>query len=360
MILIDGYYGNKNTGDDLFVLTLYSFLKNNVKFLTSETIEGVPKYCFLPKNKFIGFQKLLFVYLLIIHRKFISGGGSVFEEKQKWSSFRGLALIINKIIPIKMYSIGVSISPNSNQFNYVLDEIKSYRKIYVRDIKSYNLSAKMNLKNIEHGVDLAYFKKLDVKVSNKNILTIIHCPYESVRKLDLKNEKRRDENLLKYIQILLSKEKFDEVQLLEFNGHRLDGDFCKVDYINKKLSKKNFNISVVRYNRDTLQMIQAISRSKHVISTRLHGAILSHIIGVPFSLVEYHIKCTDWLNTICYPEIYRIGDSDISSEKFYKIYLDIQTHGFEKQFKKKLIKILKDGERIKKEFSSVINNSSSI
>ena len=46
MILIDGYYGNKNTGDDLFVLTLFSFLGKNVKFLTSEKIEGVPSECF--------------------------------------------------------------------------------------------------------------------------------------------------------------------------------------------------------------------------------------------------------------------------------------------------------------------------
>lgn len=360
MILIDGYYGNKNTGDDLFVLTLFSILGKNIKFLTSEKIEGVPSEFFLLKNRFIGYQKILFVFLLLRHRKFLTGGGSVFEEKQKWSSFRGLALIINKVIPIKMYSIGVSLSANRDQLDNVLKEIKAYRKIYVRDLSSHDFSVKMSLSNVYHGVDLAYFNKLNNLTIDNNILTIIHCPYESVRKLDLNNERRRDENLVNYLINLIKNENFKEIQLLEFNGHRTDGDFEKVEYIKEALSFMNLNINIIRYSADPNEMIKVISRSKFVISTRLHGAILSHIINIPFSLVEYHVKCTDWLDTIYYPENYRIGDADISAEKFNMIYSEIQTFGFEENFKKQRNKILKNGEKIKKEFTSIINNSSSI
>lgn len=360
MILIDGYYGNKNTGDDLFVLTLFSFLGKNVKFLTSEKIEGVPSECFFFKNKFKGYQKILFVFLLLRHRKFLTGGGSVFEEKQKWSSFRGLALIINKVIPIKMYSIGVSLSSNRDQLDNVLEEIKAYKKIYVRDLSSHDFSVNMSLINVYQGVDLAYFNKFNNLITDNNILTIIHCPYESVRKLDLNNERRRDENLVNYLINLIKNENFKEIQLLEFNGHRTDGDLKKVEYIKKALSFMNLKVKIIRYSTDPNEMIKAISRSKFVISTRLHGAIIAHIVGIPFTLLEYHIKCSSWLDTIGYPKDLRIGDAEIPSIKFNEVYMKIIKNIGKEEHNKKLKILLDDGKRIKKEFSSIINYNTGI
>ena len=43
-----------------------------------------------------------------------------------------------------------------------------------------------------------------------------------------------------------------------------------------------------------------------VLSVRLHGAITAYLCGVPFSLVEYHRKCTDLIEDIGQPEALRI------------------------------------------------------
>lgn len=355
MILIDGYYGNKNTGDDLFVTVLFSFLGKNVKFLTSEKIEGIPSECFFSKNKFRGYQKILFIILLLRHRKFLTGGGSVFEEKQKWFSFRGLALIINRIVPIKMYSVGVSLSPNNNELVKVVNEVKEFQIIYVRDLSSYNYSVNLALKNIQKGVDLAYFTKLNYSKSNNDVLTVIHCPFESVRKLDLNKEKLRDENLKKYLISIVLNENIKEIQLLEFNGHKRDGDFEKIMNIKIALSFLKIKIEIIRYSNNPDKMIQAISQSKFVISTRLHGAIISHIVGVPFILLEYHAKCTDWLDTIEYPKKFRIGDAVVSSTEFNVVYNNVKNNDSQTQINKKLKILLNEGERIKQELSSIIN-----
>ena len=44
-----------------------------------------------------------------------------------------------------------------------------------------------------------------------------------------------------------------------------------------------------------------------MLSVRLHGAITAYLCGVPFALLEYHRKCTDFLEDIGQAEELRIG-----------------------------------------------------
>ena len=82
---------------------------------------------------------------------------------------------------------------------------------------------------------------------------------------------------------------------------------------------------MLNYNEDIMQTIHILSSCDAVLSVRLHGAILSSVVNVPSLLVEYHTKCTDYLNDMDIDLKWRIGDINDEPEelkiKIEKLFL---------------------------------------
>lgn len=56
-------------------------------------------------------------------------------------------------------------------------------------------------------------------------------------------------------------------------------------------------------------MVTELSKCNFILGTRLHAGIIAYALNIPFMLVEYHPKCTEFLNTINHKYRYRIHDS---------------------------------------------------
>jgi polysaccharide pyruvyl transferase WcaK-like protein len=55
-------------------------------------------------------------------------------------------------------------------------------------------------------------------------------------------------------------------------------------------------------HQDATATVREIASSAFVFTDRLHGAIISHICGVPFRLSKHHQKCVDFLADIAHPD----------------------------------------------------------
>ena len=109
-----------------------------------------------------------------------------------------------------------------------------------------------------------------------------------------------------------------------FNGNKKIGDegITKVFIENLKLK----NIEMIPYSKILKNTYRAIAECDLMISTRLHASIFACYANVPFFLMEYHQKCTDFLIDIGQSEEQRIFDGgrpvDTVISKIMEILVD--------------------------------------
>ena len=326
MFICDGFYGNLNAGDDFFQVIIAKYAGESAVFTSNENISGRDmKY--IGPNRFRGYQKLRMLLLLCRYKKFLSAGGSVFENRSVFFSFRNLAILLSRVLPIRLEAIGVSVNDVSENA-----DVWFYDRILTRD--------KMNVDKprVSHGTDLAYLWLDDVNpyddYRRKNELKrvgLIHCPYETVRGLDAEYEIERDKNYMRLASLLAKQSSLQEIVVIVLNGHHSDGDNAKANDIINNLKGLNANVKLTKqsYTDNPVLLLEAIEKLDFVITTRLHGAIFSHITQTPFVLFEYHRKCTDWLNEIGSPSEMRINDGSVTDSQFLKIIDNPLVVGFD-------------------------------
>jgi len=152
-----------------------------------------------------------------------------------------------------------------------------------------------------------YQKKKDHCYNKTNIIGVSLCHYERYVQGDIENEKRRETLCFEVLRDLV------DVQELKFcffvlNGNDFIGDREIIESTIKTLNLKKERYEVVDYSPNTLEMLSKIEECSVVFTTRLHGAIFSAATNIPSLLVEYHVKCSDYLDDIAIDDSWRIGD----------------------------------------------------
>ena len=346
MFICDGFYGNLNAGDDFFQVIIAKAAKDKVVFTSNENITG-HRLNYIGPNRFRGEQKLRMLCFLLRYRKFLTAGGSVFENKSEMFSFRRMAILLSYVMNIKIEAIGVSVNDTSPD-----GDAWFYDKILTRD------KININKAHIDHGVDLAYLWLDGIKPIETSDYTnklrkvgLIHCPFESVRGLDVNQEKERDTNFLRLARTIAKQNSVEEVVVMVLNGHQSDGDEAKANLIIQELVKLDVKLTKLRYVSNPVIYLNEIENLDFVISTRLHGAIFSHLSRTPFALFEYHRKCKDWLDDIGVPDYMRIADGNISDIDFLELIRNPKIVGYSEEFCSRI-------EKTKERLSAFINNNS--
>lgn len=340
-ILFNGFYGYKNTGDDAFIEIASwgnnHFWKNtNAPYFTGEHLPETslpikriyPEKC---SNKII--QKISVFNATLNSDCFINAGGSVFSEIRPLSNiaFAKRANIINK--QLIQGAIGVSIGP----FQSIEDE-KSTKKylqklsfLALRDKRSYDYATSLNLnyKPI-NAFDLAAllpqcFKNFDFQdkqnvSSPKKTIGISICNYERYYNGDLSNEKKRNQFVTDLLNKLSKNNNF-HFKFFIFNGNQKIGD---EKLTHETISKiKSDNISILPYTGNVQKVWDEIKTCDFILSTRLHASIFSCYANIPFMLIEYHRKCTDFLQDIGYDKGLQIGDAQSDTQSVYENIIQI-------------------------------------
>lgn len=329
---VKGYYGYENLGDDIFVVTAEWVFKNI--FITSSPIflgENLPvlskeSNALRIKNMYL--RKLVEICICLKANTILYYGGSLFTDGGKnildiKYHFRKMKFPSKKFI-----TIGTSIGPFKDKNDCVTTKelLGKFDVIAVRDYSSTKLLKKMNLEEKASFVfDNAILvnevfknlKKRELKYEKKLIkIGISLCRYETYQNINIEIERQREESLQKMLdKIIKENENVTEFVFFEFNGNPKTGDM-KVTKKFYEYYKEKIKVSIVKYTKNTEEMIEELYNCDFIIGIRLHSGILAYALNIPFMLIEYHTKCTEFLNTINHNYRFNIDDDSQNIRNF--------------------------------------------
>lgn len=334
-VVFTGYYGFDNFGDDLFGVACGHALEkvscHHVPLVLSPPVDGgtigyrgkyiVPSFlrAAYKSKKFVG--KLLraayMAYCCLKYDEIVLAGGSVISSGSSMR-MRALQMFFAKRGICRLSAIGVSVGPfsNSDDREKAKSFIGSLTFLTVRDIasvaecKSLGVSIEPLLFN-----DLAGCAPLpsprNKDVSSKT-LGVSVCNYESIIKSNTQREEKRNAAIFKGILDFAVKHSFS-VNILVLNRDNVVGDNHVSQRLYELLTENGVRVKLINYAGPTATM-NAIANCSLFFSVRLHGAIISYLLGVPFVLVEYHRKCKNFLDHIGYCKKLRVT-SDLEESK---------------------------------------------
>lgn len=277
-IILMGYYGHDNLGDDLLLLSTLMILKEaNVK---NEIYIPAPKNIEKLRKNFPEGLKIKVIprynpYTL--ERYFrrscctIFGGGNLFQDETSTRSFLYYHFVAKRTLKRKNSLVFLSqgFGPihkqrNRKQLKKVLTNERSYGVI--RDKVSYRYASRFS-KNYQLGTD--------------------YGPHYLLRKNLIVSKPEKDPELA--FTILKSGTSASEVvEALKYLGYR---KLCAVGFHNSHDSQKqieledyavNNGMEIIRPPQNIDGVMELLSKASIVVTERLHGAILATVQGTPF------------------------------------------------------------------------------
>lgn len=337
-IYFKGYYGFQNLGDDIFCVTADWICKNY--WANYEPIflgNKLPKISNSKQKIEIenAVARKVLEFIISIKAKYIIYfGGSVLSTISGVTDIKyhyNLWKIFNK----KIGTIGTSIGPfkNDNNKKDIEEFISKFLFVSVRDFSSLHLAEQMKLK-VKPGFSFdpailisevyPILKKDKSKSPNEGLkIAVSLCHYERYKGNNIEEEKKREDSINDFLNSLIEQynDRISEIIFFVFNGNSKNGDTEIIETFNNSIKNK-INTSIIDYSSDTLSICKEINKCNFLIGTRLHSGILAYALEIPFMLVEYHPKCTQFLNTINHNYRFKIENTKQNLESFEKIILN--------------------------------------
>lgn len=319
-VIFAGYYGMQNYGDDLFgVVSAHGASTWWPQFsptILAPRIAGqaerfsVPS--FISADRYAsngGAGKLIRTFFstkeLLVGGKFVFSGGSLFSSNR--SRIMDMAERISRLSGKKFSAIGVSIGPFESRASEaaVVAFLRRFDYISVRDQASYALLQSYRLDaSIAVGRDLAGLMPTlagAVGKPDRQRPVIGYAPCQ------IGGQPATTQRIDDLFVDAIVKQTNLTVRVFSLNSHALHGDAERSDYVSRRLTAAGIAVERVDYaKRGVLGTWRAIATCDAMVSVRLHGAITAYLCGVPFILLEYHKKCSDFLDDIGQPDAIRV------------------------------------------------------
>lgn len=343
-ITFEGFYGFKNAGDDAFVEVAswgakkYWNCNNNV-FLGAhlpDVINKINTRQIFPTIK--GFDRLNLFGHLLNSDYFISAGGSTFSKIPAHSN-KALAKIYKRTNKrLQLGAIGVSIGPfeNLTDEKNVIKYLESLQFLAVRDSKSFEYLSSLNLPyQPVKAFDLAALLPLVYESSSQSVnidktqknIGISICNYESYVGGDLKQETKRNLFFKELLNLILENTNV-HLKVFIINDNPKVGDMKVTQELLEGVDKKRFTILPCSGN--VKKTWDQISSCDLMISTRLHASIFACYSKIPFILLEYHRKCSDFLDDVGQDEMFRVYDAEKSPQEVLQTVEQVLNNDYKK------------------------------
>jgi polysaccharide pyruvyl transferase WcaK-like protein len=304
-VLLAGYFGEGNAGDDMFVKVSQKYLKTRhvdpeiwltarspwgQRLMGCRTVPWIPKIYPWQVTRLVSRCDAL-----------IFAGGSNFHSSHQmrfWSN------ILDAHPNCRAAAVGVSIGPfrDADARASCQDLLARMRYIGFRDRASHDTAAGWNLQvATEFTFDLA----VQAPIPNRDeipaprgarILGISLCPYESLFDPKSRAEIDRVSFVAHVVSRLLQSGEFDQVRLISLNRHARLGDESTLRLLGEQLGRDR--VDYRRYTGDPDAAVANVSGTSAMIAMRLHAAVFAYMCGVPCIAVPYHPKCRTWGQTI--------------------------------------------------------------
>lgn len=303
-ILIYGYHGQSNFGDELFVDVMKDLASQITRhrhpvFFRSDNVPTTgPERLWqrLAVRESRAAAPLRAVEFL---QKALSTGRVAFCGGSLFSNFSGTHALTYLLVKARLCTVaayGVSIGPRkeSGWKQRLIDFlVASCDPLIVRDNESINRLEKTETgQRVYLGGDLAALsqrvRKPKSKPAREGNQAVVYIPCRTTnRTADMTNKLAR------------SLPQNTEVVVLSVNSHVDIGDNELAAAIASTLASHGHRASSATYEDMGLDgVIEAIGKAPYVISERLHGALVAYLLEVPFAMCSYHAKCDDFAETI--------------------------------------------------------------
>lgn len=337
-----GYYGMKNSGDDALMYATAWAAKNlldcqkNIVGLYGDYNRDTLTDSVLPLHfdqKFPGQNRLLQYKTAIQSKRIIFGGGSVLHSETDINQKRHLMALSNAK---KSLAVGVGIGPfnSTGAEKACANFLNECGSIGVRDEASLDVAQCIAPNaNVHKTFDLAPLllssKDYSVQSNARSgiALTLCSVAIDAMGNTDKGQEQARFDKLAELITTLYAKTG-EPITLVEFNGHRVLGDW----HINNSILKRlhpSIPVTVKHYEPNPLTVLNDLSGYKAILSMRLHGSILGYLANTPVFSINYHRKCKGWCDDINMPEDYQIDLFNLNVQNIVKNISQGITRGFQ-------------------------------
>lgn len=300
-VLISGYYGFKNTGDDSLLKAIVDSLKQQKENITITVLSKTPKEtsALYGVNSINRFDFIKICRILKKTRLLISGGGSLLQDVTSTKSYLYYSTIIKLALKfgarVMVYANGIGPLTNKKNRADCKKLLEKVNVITLRDSDSMQELVNMGLqKEVSVTADPAF------SLQNNDVQTGKDYFIVSVRKW-----KKLPENFEQTIAEVCKnvKEKHNLTPILVPMQSKLDLDLCtKIARLCDGEVKNNFaNIG---------DMLGYFKNSHFVLGMRLHALIYSLNMGVPVIPLSYDPKIDAIVN--------EWGCREFSAENFDK------------------------------------------
>jgi polysaccharide pyruvyl transferase CsaB len=271
-VLISGYYGYGNLGDEALLSGILTGLKNDGHAVTvlsgnpEETkrlhgVNAVHRYRGLP-------------LALLQHDALISGGGGLLQDKTSSRSLQYYLGVISaaKRLGKKVIVYGQSIGPLSDKGKEVLTKTLKGVAVAVRHEASQKLLAELGASSqlVADGALL-----LEGKGKGKGVLFVPRAGYPEI-----------------------TRAMTELTQILNRHGFNVAGLSIQADEDRNELEAIRAEVPALEVLEPTspTELVQMVGQYEYVVSGRLHGLILAAVAGVDFCGLVYDPKVGAFLS----------------------------------------------------------------
>jgi polysaccharide pyruvyl transferase WcaK-like protein len=329
-VLLSGYYGMHNTGDDALLAVaawgVRQFLAPDRIFVN---VACPPEFkgaeyltpIYSPEQRFKYENRLRGYGAALISKSVVYGGGSLFHTSS------GIRSNINQLRLAGKgphYAVGVGLGPfrTGEDERTCAEFLRRLEFIGLRDQESFDIA-----QSIAPGVrsektfDLAplLLRAVGLSIDNPGFtdgrkgIGFSLCDYERFLHGDVSREAARRDKLIDALR-LLDPAAFEELVFIDFNGHPFYGDGKLHEEIAGQLGNR-FKIRHVPYCPNPIKMLREIASLRIIVAMRLHAAVFGYLAQTPTIMLSYHPKCDGWASDIGLPQEYVFDSVEFDPEQ---------------------------------------------
>ena len=293
-VILGGYFGFENLGDDAILLSEVSFLKENGFEPIVLTNKGKPIFGVK------GISRTSIKDILRIRNEFstfILGGGGLFQDKTSFRSLLYYLFLIDFMKSLKkkvvIFNVGVGPLIRKISIKLLFSTLKKADLVIFRDRFSFDFFPE--LKNKFLGFDSAFRLNFERKEKGKKILISLRY----FKDLNLKK-------FSKFISILKEKIPYD-FEFVVFSEEEKE--------IAKILNLPYFHM------KDPISVLEKFSEAQFLIGARYHSIIFSIMNDVPFLPIPYDLKVRVLSKEVGFKDFIETYEAlDVWIDKFNKVF----------------------------------------
>jgi len=317
-IMLSGYFGFNNLGDEAILASMVNMIKRADQEAEITILSHKPELTAKKHRTDSIYRYNLFNILSRMRSSniFISGGGSLLQDKTSFKTvpyYLGL-IFLAQIFKMRTIFFAQGVGPVKNKlYRYLIKKVlKNVDYLSVRDenSKKFLISIGINEKNIEVIDDPVYATKPAIIKQRQNLET---------KKIGVSV---RDWGSNRYLKILseflnsLNKNEDLSITIIPFH----EGKDIKIS--RKLFELLEAEVEIIEYTDNVKQINDLYSSFDMFIGLRLHSLIFAAVNHIPFIGISYDPKVSSLIEEMGYQK--EITTENISLEKLEESYYRIK------------------------------------